>query len=208
MLLSLKSGSAEADRGDLKMNYKVYSINNIKKQEKRFINYNLKEKLRVLKLESAKEKAKEKAAQKYQDVLQELEQIKQLIPAKEIIISVEWKKSYMWGYNPHATIKIFNNNGGYEIFEETASGCGYDKLSSVVSYGFNKSKLLKAYLFKRIRKLNKILIEKGYNLYALDKDFSFMGGCGISTYRTLFQALGCKFEHYSTDNSDFIKIDL
>ena len=162
------------------MNKKVYSINNIKKQEKRFIDYKLQEKIKTLKLEHA----------------------------KEIIINVTWKKSYMWGMNPHAEIKIFNNNGGFEIFDETASGCGYDKLSSVVSYGFNKSKLLKAYLFKHVRKLNKILIEKGYNLYALEKDFSFMGGCGISSYRTLFQALGCKFEHYSTDTSDFIKIEL
>lgn len=190
------------------MNKKVYSINNIKKQEKRFINYRLQEKIKTLKLEHAKEKAKEKAASEYQNVLKEIEEIKNLIPAKEIIISVTWKKSYTWGMNPHAEIKIFNNNGGYEIFEETASGCGYDKLSSVVAYGFNKSKLLKAYLFKKIRKLNKILIEKGYNLYALEKDFSFMAGCGISSYRTLFQALGCKFEHYSTDNSDFIKIEL
>lgn len=190
------------------MTFKTYSINNIKKQEKRFINYRLQEKIKTLKLEHAKEKAREKAAAEYQNVLKEIDSIKNLIPAKEIIINVTWKKSATWGMNPHAEIKIFNNNGGYEVFNTTASGCGYDKLSSVVAYGFNDSKLLKAYMFKKIRKLNQLQKDKGYSLYALEKDFSFMAGCGISSYRTLFQALGCKFEHYSTDTSDFIKIEL
>lgn len=186
----------------------MYSIKNVKNQEKRLINWRLEQKLKTLKRESAKAKAKAKAKKDYEEFIEELEMIKFLPPAKEVIISVTWKKSSVWGSNPHAEIKIFNHKGHYEIFDETASGCGYDKLSSVISYGFNKSKLLKSYMLKHTRKLNQLKKENGYSLYALLNDYSFQGGVGVSAYRSLFQALGCKFEHYSTDTSDFIKIEL
>jgi len=59
-------------------------------------------------------------------------------PVKSITISIEWKKSYMWGFNPHATAKVEYMDGDFERREGyTASGCGYDKESTVIAAVFN-----------------------------------------------------------------------
>lgn len=50
-----------------------------------------------------------------------------------ISINVEWKKSSVWGHNPHAEAR--DNKGIYTY--GTASGCGYDKESSAVASALN-----------------------------------------------------------------------
>lgn len=47
-------------------------------------------------------------------------------------VSVEYKKSSTWGYNPHAELYA-----DHDIYYDTASGCGYDKESAAVGGTFN-----------------------------------------------------------------------
>jgi hypothetical protein len=59
-------------------------------------------------------------------------------PVKEIEISIEWKKSRMWGNNPHLTAWVRFEDETSEKFCCTASGCGYDKESQVISDVYNE----------------------------------------------------------------------
>ena len=51
----------------------------------------------------------------------------------EIQIKVNWKKNRTWGLNPHASFYAFDG-----LYKGTASGCGFDKLSSAVAEALNK----------------------------------------------------------------------
>ena len=58
---------------------------------------------------------------------------------QEMTITIEWKKSSMWGFNPKARVcgQYFD---GTTFFDEgfSCSGCGYDKESTTLSKIFNK----------------------------------------------------------------------
>ena len=58
-------------------------------------------------------------------------------------ISVEWKKSRVWGYNPAVTVDAWtvDADGVAECTTTTgrASGCGYDKQSAAIAEAFNAS---------------------------------------------------------------------
>lgn len=59
-------------------------------------------------------------------------------PINSVVITVEWKKSRVWGYNPHATGQVSYKDGtGRRVGPFTCSGTGYDKLSTVVADVFN-----------------------------------------------------------------------
>lgn len=67
-------------------------------------------------------------------------------PVKSITISIEWKKSRTWGNNPHAIAEIRYQDGSFERKAGyTASGCGYDKESTVIAEIFDE--LLRYKLF-------------------------------------------------------------
>ena len=67
---------------------------------------------------------------------------------KRISISVEWRKSSMWGLNPHLTGRVQLQNEEWEYDKDiTCGGCGYDKLSSVMAEFLNNH--LKGMLYRR-----------------------------------------------------------
>jgi len=96
-----------------------------------------------------------------------------------VAIAIEWKKSRMWGSNPHATARVCYPDHHVEVFEATANGCGYDKESTVVAALLNKCLL-------------GVLIAKGRRLKKLPYGISwdkngvwtprFEGGVGMSCY--------------------------
>jgi hypothetical protein len=59
-------------------------------------------------------------------------------PVKSIKITIDWKRSYMWGNNPHLSATIEHHDGGYSYANATAGGCGYDKESTVIADIFNQ----------------------------------------------------------------------
>lgn len=82
----------------------------------------------------AKQEEKERAAE-----LAKLDRIANAPDVEYLDISVEWKRSAAWGYNPTATAYIRTADRGRETYTGTASGCGYDKRSAAVAGALNQS---------------------------------------------------------------------
>lgn len=135
--------------------------------------------------------------------------------AKSVSISVEWKRSSIWGYNPHAEV-IINDWWSYT---GTASGCGYDKETAAVGNALNQSHIIKRMLYKCKEKA----LENGYNPEN-GKGYSgiesnaecinygagygtlpyFEGGVGMSSFEGVFNACGLRLvSRHSTKHSDY-----
>lgn len=134
--------------------------------------------------------------------LERLAQIEEAEIPKEIVIRVEWKKSSVWGYNPHAEI-----TDGYIRWFGSASGCGYDKQTTAIAEAANQSnRILKILADKKERELqagktgeNRDLIGYGSGYNAIPK---FEGGVGIESYRVLFENCGYEWKDYSGEKYD------
>lgn len=122
-------------------------------------------------------------------------------PVESITITIEWRKSRMYGFNPHAEAAVsfkdgsFERRGGY-----TASGCGYDKESTVIAAIFNDFLAYKLY--------TEIPGEAPYGMYygraALEQmpDYvSYNGGVGTSCYYRIGEFIGGKFENLASGKS-------
>jgi hypothetical protein len=123
----------------------------------------------------AKREAKEKA---------ELEAKKNQSPVKSITITIEWKRSSTWGYNPHCEAAVEFKDGHFERSANyTCSGCGYDKESTVIAMVFRD------YLsYKLFRK------RKGEAPYGMSvKCKSYSGGVGTSCYYSIANYIGGQF---------------
>lgn len=84
----------------------------------------------------AREKAKK--ARKQAKRAAEIESMKNQRPVKSLTITVEWKRSRMYGHNPHATASVEFWDGTTTHQDGfTCSGCGYDKSSTVLAEVFN-----------------------------------------------------------------------
>ena len=105
-----------------------------------------------------------------------------------VTITIEWKRSRVWGYNPHASAWVKYADGGADRFSGyTCGGCGYDKESTVVSQIFNE--VLSGMLY-RLRNTKK---EKPYGIILNKTDFpSFEGGVGMTCYFRIVEFLGGK----------------
>lgn len=100
-----------------------------------------------------------------------------------LVITVEWKKSRMWGANPHATARAYYDNHSCNTFTATAGGCGYDKLSTVVADVMNQS--LGGVLVYAMKQFKKGKVKQPYAIGWYNQDIfpaSFSGGVGIGCY--------------------------
>jgi len=117
-------------------------------------------------------------------------------PVKHIKITIEWKKSRTWGSNPHLEARIEHWDGSFSYATATASGCGYDKESTVIADIFNQ--FLKYKLYKP-------LIPVAYNqpdglpygIY-ISQWRHYSGGIGTNCYYKIAEAIGGKFEHIAS----------
>ena len=76
-----------------------------------------------------------KAAAELDKKIARLDEIAKAPDLDTIHIFVEWKRSSVWGLNPHAEIV---DNTGRSTYGN-ASGCGYDKLSSAIASAMNEN---------------------------------------------------------------------
>jgi len=122
--------------------------------------------------------------------LKKLTEIENAPDLQYMSISVEWKKSRMWGSNPRAEA---NDGQGY-YDSGSIGGCGYDKLSTAVANAANQSKSLLKELYKAREKdtntpLRDLLgYAAGYGVLP-----SLSGGVGVSCYPEIFNKIGFKF---------------
>jgi hypothetical protein len=116
-------------------------------------------------------------------------------PVKDMTISIEWKKSYMWGNNPNAEVTVIYEDGSYIISSGyKCSGCGYDKESTVIAQIFNQFLKYKLWQRENMDNSNKpygISLDFNYNPY-------YSGGVGTNCYYRVAEFIGGKFERITS----------
>lgn len=143
---------------------------------------------------------KEKQVNK--SIEREVNKIKTVFAAGELIsvkISVEWKRSKMWGSNPNAecwyTYKKDGNMQSDYVVSGSIGGCGYDKLSTAVADCLNQiNEVLRPLYNKKERNAavdNRELFGygSGYGIFPYIE-----GGVGTSCYPAIFEGIGYKFQ--------------
>ena len=127
-------------------------------------------------------------------------------PVKAITIAIEWRKSRTWGNNPHAEARVEFHDGTFRRMDGfTASGCGYDKESTVIAEIFNAFLLYKLYdgtlreKWKANHKPGYHDSDEPYGVY-LPGDWSphYSGGIGTSCYFDISKFIGGTFEHVAS----------
>lgn len=117
-----------------------------------------------------------------------------------INITIQWKKSHMWGYNPYAEAKVTCKDGSYHYFKATASGFGYDKLSTVFASLLNQC--MKGVLIRAYAKG----VKMPYGTNSSNGIFppGFAGGVGMSCYdgsNGVIAAIGGTIEHLASGDT-------
>jgi hypothetical protein len=138
---------------------------------------------------------------------------------KEFYITIEWKKSYTWGYNPNAE-DCFGNTSG------SIGGCGYCKKSTATArilnqhleilkrmYALKEKELShpkKEYFEQNGRKedshraINHTILNYGSG-YGIKPTFE--GGVGVSSHQTILECVGLRMEHVSdTKTTDVYRV--
>ena len=144
------------------------------------------------KKQRAEERKAIREAVKYQ---KRVEEVKAQPKLESLTITIEWKKSRMWGSNPHATGEARTTEGRRLVGTATASGCGYCKRSTVIADLFNQFLRHKLY---DSAVLARLAIKKPYGM-SFPKDGQkwlpyFDGGIGEGCYRQISEAIGGTWE--------------
>ena len=125
-----------------------------------------------------------------------LEDISNAKGLESCIITIEWKRSQMWGMNPRAEAKIENKLSHYRYFDSgSVGGCGYDKKSTAVANCLNQSlDVLKELYIVREKDLKTSLNDLfGYGSgYGIKPRIE--GGVGVSCYPAIFDKIGFNFQ--------------
>lgn len=122
----------------------------------------------------------------------------------EVKISIEWKRSAMWGSNPVAECwyayndKDGNRNSNYAK-SGSIGGCGYDKQSTAVADCLNQiNEVLKPLYLAKDKIQNPIQNDsKNQDLFGYGSGYGILpsieGGVGVSCYPAIFDKVGYKF---------------
>ena len=112
------------------------------------------------------------------------EETKEVVEALDVVKNIEkitfntdWIKSSQWGFNPHSNImiQVRGKIGVWAVRSEraTASGCGYDKMSSSIATALNSVSLGRALAFH--------IKERHPTIYGIDDGY-FSGGVGTDCF--------------------------
>ncbi len=145
---------------------------------------------------SRKEKAIYKAIEREVKKITAVNNVGELLSVK---ISVEWKRSAIWGANPKAECwaQFINAKGEQDsvyVVSGSIGGCGYDKLSTAVAEVLNQVNAVLKPLYQLkdqnpTAKNGELLgYGSGYGILP-----SFEGGVGVSCYPRIFEKIGCSF---------------
>ena len=121
---------------------------------------------------------------------------------------VAWKRSKVWGYCP--SIYLYNPQE-QKTKKYYASGCGYDKRSTVVSRALNDNPYCRLLFAEYRAKVERGEIAKDYGIeFEKDSNGAYLcGGVGCECYPRIFASVGYSFKWYSADysDSDFVQIE-
>ena len=140
--------------------------------------------LAKMKAKKSREAAKLTAAR-----LEKLAAAEKAATPEYITVSVEWTRSRTWGANPHATV-----TGRHIATRDSASGCGYDKESAAIAGAMNQNSEIMRILYDHA--------ETGepfpYSVHTFAGLPSFDGGCGVSCFRSVFEACGYEWRRIAS----------
>lgn len=150
-------------------------------------------------LTARKAKAIDKSIEKELHHLQTVENASDL---ESITVSVEWKKSRMWGSNPTAEARVCDKEYGHNYSSGSIGGCGYDKCSTAVANALNQSNsFLKAMYQVKEQNVSK----KNHELFGYGSGYGILprleGGVGVSCYPRIFETIGFKFQTTASGKS-------
>jgi len=117
---------------------------------------------------------------------------------ESLTITVEWKKSSMWGSNPTAEAYI---NGIGRVSSGSIGGCGYDKCSTAVANVLNQVPQFKKLMcelknkLSNCKKTNREVFGYGAGYGIIP---TFEGGVGVSCYDRIFNSIGYEFKTVSS----------
>jgi hypothetical protein len=146
-----------------------------------------------------------KEKQTYKNIERQVSKINEIANSGELIdvrVSIEWKRSQMWGSNPKAEAwATFKDNNGNtnSVYVQSGSigGCGYDKQSTSVADCLNQIKqvLKPLYLIKDANTHND---NKNHELLGYGAGYGILpsieGGVGVSCYNSIFDKIGFQFK--------------
>jgi len=131
-----------------------------------------------------------------------VEEVKAQPRIESLTITIEWRKSRMWGWNPYATGEAITKEGYRYVKWAKASGCGYCKRSTVIADLFNQ--FLRHKLYDQ-SVINRLGVEKPYGirLCEVGKNWLsyFEGGIGEGCYRQISEAIGGTWERIARTDS-------
>jgi len=145
-----------------------------------------------------------KEARRTEKEAQRIEAEKNQKPVDSLSITIEWKSSRTWGSNPHAEARVSFKDGTFERRTGyTASGCGYDKESTVIAEIFND--FLKYKLWgktdEECKRSDRDWKAEGRAPYGIsggtyqDHQYrSFSGGIGTDCYYRIAEFIGGKLK--------------
>lgn len=120
----------------------------------------------------------------------------------EVKITMEWKRSQMWGANPtaEAWYRYKDADGNLcsnYVKSGSIGGCGYDKGSTAVAECLNQINEVLKPLFAKKDKAMKIDKRDNRDLLGYGSGYGILprieGGVGVSCYPAIFAAIGYKF---------------
>lgn len=126
---------------------------------------------------------------------------------ESLTITIEWKKSRMWGSNPHATAEAITTEGRRIVGTSKAGGYGYCKRSTVIGDLFNQ--FLRHKLFEELipvkscRGHEETTIPYGIALPKKGDKWLpyFEGGIGEGCYQNISKAIGGRWESIANTKS-------
>jgi len=142
----------------------------------------------------------------YKAIEREVNKIKTVFSAGKLLevkITMEWKRSAMWGMNPKAEcwysyLDAEGNHQSNYVQSGSIGGCGYDKGSTAVAECLNQiNEVLKPlYNMKNTAMINHADVDNR-NLFDYGSGYGILpyieGGVGVSCYPAIFEKIGYKF---------------
>lgn len=144
----------------------------------------------------------------YKAIEREVNKIKTVFSAGTLIevkITMEWKRSQMWGNNPNAECwySYKDAEGQYKsgyVVSGSIGGCGYDKGSTAVAKCLNQiNEVLKPLYIAKNKVMKDITNNGDFNrsLFGYGSGYGILpsieGGIGVSCYGAIFDSIGYKF---------------
>lgn len=141
----------------------------------------------------------------YKQIEREVNNVKTVFNAGTLLeckISMEWKRSQMWGANPTAEcwysyIDAQGNHASNYVKSGSIGGCGYDKGSTSVAECLNQiNEVLKPLYAKKNKAMATDKRQNG-DLLGYGSGYGILprieGGVGVSCYPAIFEGIGYKF---------------